>query len=265
MNNTVTNEELDYFFGKINFSASALDAKAIEIMNRLESSLRPTSTQGLKDLMALEGFPQVPSTGLYWNDPDEGKSSGWVKGFLGEADIGIYSEDDCQIEVDSWELEFKTIQNEPNPLDEMMRFQTNRQLDKMPYDNLNETTLVLEEIFESFVFDVPKENREALSNSFKRWMTTCTTNKVITYDTSKVDDNGDVLWEESVDSTCDQIVFLVGKLMKLGVDPKLALLETSKEINSRKGRLIDGKFTKYREDEEGYEPTYKADYTKFKV
>lgn len=31
----VTKKEFDYFMGRLNFGASALDAKAIDIMNRL--------------------------------------------------------------------------------------------------------------------------------------------------------------------------------------------------------------------------------------
>lgn len=250
MSNTIiTTQELEYFLSKVRTLKLKLDIKTVDIMNRLENSLVEDST----------------STGLYWNDPDEGKCSGWVESFWEDQTIGITTFGDSEAEVNSWELEFKQIPNEPEAISEMMRFQSDRQLDKMEYNNLNETNLVLEEIFESFGFDVPKENRKALTNSFKSWMTTFTTNGTIVYDSSKINENGNVKWEESVDSTCDQIVFLIGKLMKLGVDPKLALLEVSKEINSRQGTLIGGKFTKFVEGEEGYEPTYKADYSTCKV
>lgn len=159
----------------------------------------------------------------------------------------------------------RTTTNELNPIAQMKKFQLDRGLHKMEFDNLAETNLVLEEIFESFGFDLPKENREALTNSFKQWMTTLHNNKVIMQDSSKIDEEGNVNWEESVDSTCDQIVFLIGKLMKLKVDPELALLQVSQEINSRKGSIQDGKFTKFKEGEEGYEPTYTADYSACKV
>ena len=152
-----------------------------------------------------------------------------------------------------------------DPITEIQKFQIDRQLHLMEYNNFNETSLILEEIFESFGFDVPKENRDQLVNSFKSWMTTLNENGVIFYDESKINVNGDIKWEESVDSTCDQIVFLIGKLMKLEVDPKLALLEVAQEVNSRKGRLIDGKFIKFKEGEKGYEPTYKANYNKCKI
>ena len=64
-----------------------------------------------------------------------------------------------------------------------------------------------------------------------------------------------------VDAYSDVIVFAVGALMKLGYDPEKALLETAKEINSRVGEMVDGKFEKDLSPE-AKTNWYKADYSK---
>lgn len=50
--------------------------------------------------------------------------------------------------------------------------------------------------------------------------------------------------DAKVDALCDVIVFAVGAIMKLGYDPECALSEVAKEINSRSGSIVDGKFQK---------------------
>lgn len=39
----LTREEMDYFLGKINFGASALDARSINIMNRIDTLFKDTN------------------------------------------------------------------------------------------------------------------------------------------------------------------------------------------------------------------------------
>lgn len=50
--------------------------------------------------------------------------------------------------------------------------------------------------------------------------------------------------ETIVDAFADIIVFATGAIAKLGYDPAQIMDEVHKEINSRTGTLIDGKFVK---------------------
>jgi hypothetical protein len=61
------------------------------------------------------------------------------------------------------------------------------------------------------------------------------------------------------DALCDRIVLAVEALEQLGFDANLALLETAKEINSRDGEIINGKFEKYKTPE-AITKWYKANY-----
>ncbi len=54
----------------------------------------------------------------------------------------------------------------------------------------------------------------------------------------------EVSHEVIVDAFADIIVFATGAIAKLGYDPNIVMDEVYKEINSRKGKLIDGKFIK---------------------
>lgn len=50
--------------------------------------------------------------------------------------------------------------------------------------------------------------------------------------------------EEVVDAFADIIVFATGAIAKKGYDPTKVMEEVCKEINSRTGKLVDGKFVK---------------------
>ena len=50
--------------------------------------------------------------------------------------------------------------------------------------------------------------------------------------------------EEIIDAFGDIIVFATGTILKLGYDPDKVMEEIFKEIDSRKGKIIDGKFVK---------------------
>ena len=51
METKVTKEEFDYFLGKIDFGNSFLDAKAIDIMNRLDTLFTKTTCEGCSDFI----------------------------------------------------------------------------------------------------------------------------------------------------------------------------------------------------------------------
>jgi predicted HAD superfamily Cof-like phosphohydrolase len=65
--------------------------------------------------------------------------------------------------------------------------------------------------------------------------------------------------EEIVDAFADIIVFATGSIAKLGYNPEKVMDEVLKEIESRTGKMIDGKFVKDPNPE-----MYKADFSKAK-
>jgi len=141
-----------------------------------------------------------------------------------------------------------------NPILELERFQLDRNLHVMPYDWQNEAQNVLEEVFEAKGWNIPKESRKRVFDAILS----------VSDDILKLDNL--CTWhpptvEEKVDAHVDQIVFNVGAIMKLGYNPTIALIEGAKEINSRVGEMIKGKFEKFL----GVKYTslwYKADYNK---
>lgn len=72
--------------------------------------------------------------------------------------------------------------------------------------------------------------------------------------------------EEYVDAFCDMIVFSTNAIRVLGYNPDIAMEETVKEIDSRKGAFNpeSGKWEKFKDDEHK-KLWYKADYEKAKI
>lgn len=122
-------------------------------------------------------------------------------------------------------------------IEKIVKFQTDRGLDKQEYNALNEHTNIIEELFESIGFDIPKEKRESFKNLIIKF-----TNDVVISDISIQDKN--INDENKVDAYGDVIVFAIGAILKLGYDPEKVLDEVSKEINSRVGEMVNGKFEK---------------------
>ena len=123
-------------------------------------------------------------------------------------------------------------------ISEIVRFQTDRELDKKEYDAMTEHVNILEEIFESVGGDLPKDKR---GEFMEAWLG-------ITNHDGELGSVVDYVGRSDhmeVDAYCDIIVFAIGALLKLGYDPEKALTETAKEINSRQGEMIDGKFEKF--------------------
>lgn len=141
-------------------------------------------------------------------------------------------------------------------ISEIARFQTDRGLDKNPYDAINEHGNIIEELCESLGFDVPKANRPLLKTAVSDLYVDMANNETMvdTLGGLRVIDPADV-----VDAYCDIVVFAIGVIMKLGYNPEKALLEVGKEINSRVGTMVDGKFEKDL-SEEAKANWYKADY-----
>ena len=140
---------------------------------------------------------------------------------------------------------------------QLIKFQTTRGLDKQDYNWENEAMNVIEEILEEKGYDIPKAVRSDFLMPIVQYMRTkAATNPAIRWHRPSDHDR--------VDAACDQIVFNVGKIMKLGYHPEIAISEVGKEINSRDGIIINGKFEKYLDDA-SISKHYKANFTKAKV
>ena len=140
-------------------------------------------------------------------------------------------------------------------LKEIIRFQTDRGLDKQEYSYWNECANIVEELLEGNGLEVSKDNRAKLSDHWREFVDTLKKEGIATVNHSCVPEH------ESVDYLNDIIVFAIGGICKQGYSPEKTLAETAKEINSRKGMLIDGKFQKYT-TEEYTSKWHKADYSK---
>ena len=131
-----------------------------------------------------------------------------------------------------------------NPISGIEKFQADRLLDKQPFDFRTEVLNILEELVEMTGEEseaARKTAEEIFDNYFKD---------------KPVADK-----EELVDCFTDIRVFSIGATMKLGYEPECALAEVAKEINSRTGKIVDGKFTKDKSPE-AKAKWYKADFTK---
>jgi len=137
---------------------------------------------------------------------------------------------------------------------ELILFQTDRGLDKKEYVAHNEAANIFEELLEAAGFDVAKKDRPKLKTELSGFVSDLM-EEGIAVATPKPPTK-----EDRADAYCDIITFAVGALLKLGYDPEKAIIECGKEINSRAGSMVDGKFEKDLSDE-AKANWYKADYT----
>ena len=140
----------------------------------------------------------------------------------------------------------------------LIKFQTDRGLDKKEYNALNEHGNIIEELLESIGLDVPKVNRPQLKVAIEKFF-----GEVAGIGTAviKYESVHSTPKEEQVDAYCDIITFATGAILKLGYDPIKAIEECGKEINSRAGSMVDGKFEKDLSPE-AQANWYQADYSK---
>lgn len=148
-----------------------------------------------------------------------------------------------------------------NVLDEMIRFQKERELDKKPFDIKVASLNILEELLEAHgVNDCCKETKNERKEALYRALESLV-NEVKLFTPEKYSHPTD---DEIVDAFCDISEFAIGEPLKLGYDVELSLTEMAREINSREGEIINGKFEKYKTPE-AKAKWYKADYSKAKV
>lgn len=140
-------------------------------------------------------------------------------------------------------------------IDEAIRFQVDRGLDKQEFTESNSLTNLMQEFLELTGLAVPKEKRERLHIAINSFVEVLTMHNIITLTGKPTDIT-------RVDALNDIIELCIGDILKIGYDPKLTLYEVNKEINSRKGEIINGKFEK--DPHQDPATLYKADFSKCK-
>ena len=141
-----------------------------------------------------------------------------------------------------------------NAIQEVKKFQRDRLLHKQEFNYDNEAVNILEELFESYGYDVPKEERQFLMLEWHSFM-----NRQIEAGTIIKRENHHT--HDIIDAYADIMVFSIGAIMKLGYNPECVLEQVSAEINSRSGEIVNGKFQKDLSDE-AKAKRYKADFNK---
>ena len=119
-----------------------------------------------------------------------------------------------------------------------------RGLIKKGFNQKNEVSFIVEELLES------TGKYDSLSAREKA--------EEITVEILKGEENQNK--EEIIDAFADIIVFATGAIGKLGYDPEIVMDEVLKEIESRTGKMVDGKFVKDLDAK-----MYKADFSKAKI
>jgi len=140
-----------------------------------------------------------------------------------------------------------------NFVKEIEQWQKDRLLDKQEFNDVNETTNLLEEIYElNGLLISKKENREIVKGSIN----------FILERFIKESQDGNLIFEykepteeDKVDALFDICVFAIGGMLKLGYKPECVFIEGIKHISSRTGSIVDGKFQKDT-NVKTYEPKY---------
>ncbi len=146
-------------------------------------------------------------------------------------------------------------------LNEMIRFQTDRLLDKQDFNIEVATKNILEELMEAHgIVDTSKEKKNERKEVLYRALVSIV-NEVKMFERENFVEPTE---EMIVDAFCDICEFAIGEPLKLGYDPIICLDEMQKEINSREGHIINGKFEKDR-TKSAMKKWYYASYEKAKV
>lgn len=155
-------------------------------------------------------------------------------------------------------LEVQENNTKDTVLCEMIRFQTDRGLDKKDFNIDDELLNIIEEMLEAKgVRD--KDDREfskIVLDSFNSFVS-----YVSLYEKDYYSEPTD---HTEVDAFCDIIEYATGGILKKRYNPVITLAEMAKEINSRVGTFKNGKFTKDKSIE-AQAKWYKADFTKARL
>jgi hypothetical protein len=146
-----------------------------------------------------------------------------------------------------------------NALQELERFQTDRLLHKNQFDLRIATMNILEELLEAHGVGDNKE-RDLVSELYEHIQ------DIVGYKSCRGHDFtfSHPTIEDQVDAFCDIQVFAGGEIGKLGYSNEQCLIEVGKEINSRTGEIVNGKFEKYK-TEEAMAKWYKANFSGCKL
>ena len=155
-------------------------------------------------------------------------------------------------------LETQMSQGKDLVLCEMIRFQTDRGLDKKEYNIDNEMQLVMEELLEAK--GIKDDKLKTYSKAMVKALNVCV-EEIKEY---QPNDYIEPTEHDEIDAFADAMEFLSGAILKRGYNPILVLDEMTKQINSRTGKFIDGKFEKDR-SVEAKAREYQADFTKAKL
>ncbi len=127
--------------------------------------------------------------------------------------------------------------------EKLVEWNKNRNLLALGFDHVKESSFILEELLES----TGNYNSESARERALQYA------KEIVGESEPND-------EAVLDAWSDMIVFATGAIAKLGYDPSKVMDEVYKEINSRTGQLIEGKFVKDKDV-----IPYKADFSGCKL
>ena len=128
-------------------------------------------------------------------------------------------------------------------INRIVKWNEERQLDKQQFDLKIESTHILEELIEAQSNNIESEKARQLANQI--------------YGFLQIPEEKNE--KNIVDAFADIIVYAIGSILKLGYNPIDVMDEVLKEIESRTGTIIDGKFIK---DKNAI--TYKANFNKCK-
>jgi hypothetical protein len=149
----------------------------------------------------------------------------------------------------------KELVNSGSYIGRIAQWQIDRNLHTQEYEWKNEVANIVEELLESTGVIVPKEKRPMLKEKI--------TGQLIGISKELELELVEVTKNDIVDAYLDVIVFCVGAVLKLGFNPECAINETIKEISSRTGKIVDGKFQKDTSPE-AKAKWYKSDYNECK-
>lgn len=197
------------------------------------------------------GYPkqELMEVGRTFDSKMEKKT--WVPAFYLSEDGYMYHADD--------------VEEVKNALQELERFQTDRLLHNNPFDLRIATMNILEELLEAHGVGDNKD-RDLVTMLYEEFET------IISAIFDTIADDGDMdgvtysepTIEDQVDAFCDIQVFAGGEIGKLGYSNEQCLIEVGKEINSRTGEIVNGKFEKYK-TEEAMAKWYKANFSGCKL
>ena len=134
---------------------------------------------------------------------------------------------------------------------QIKQWQKDRLLDKQDYDYINEFVNIHEELLEATGLILNKDCRKLFKLIIQDQLKEIEENVKNDHCFSKIENTK----EDIVDAYFDIIVFSIGSIMKLGYEPECVLQEGLKHLNSRTGKIVDGKFQKDL-NVKTYEPEY---------